>query len=374
MNDNTLETIKLLLKDSQKIQKDNRELSKQLVALQSENQKLTETLVNLEERLFELEQNQLSKSVAATSYATPSPSGEELERLLDLPLSRILDAYSELPQILETMCYPAAVSLNEEGDKPVLERNNQGNYWVIQLREQGFFLFPRPSSFMRIAALESMQKLFEIIGEMTSSGNYEFVLRQPAKLELLKRNRRWQLSENGKGLIQFGETPLEFQWQQEIRHMRDQYARFSKLLEEFGTSSLEATLLMHRRQQELEQRYGNVVSIIINTCMPMAYSIYKGPMLVPCNIIVASDKSLVVPAWDRGIPWETSVYAKFHSKVSKNMTRSRLNHPILPNQPYLKEINWENPHTWAIANSYEEASQIVSRLDGQWGSLEDKAN
>jgi hypothetical protein len=46
----------------------------------------------------------------------------------------------------------------------------------------------------------------------------------------------------------------------------------------------------------------------------------------------------------------------------------------LANQPYFKEITYlkeQKNQTWAIANSYEEASRIISLLNGNWGSLED---
>ena len=113
---------------------------------------------------------------------------------------------------------------------------------------------------------------------------------------------------------------------------------------------------------------------MINTCMPMAYAIYKGPTLVPCHVILTKGVCLVQPAWDRGVPWDTSIYAKSHSR---NVLRSSPDHPILANQPYFKEITYlkeQKNQTWAIANTYEEASRIISLLNGNWGSLEDCAS
>lgn len=364
MSDNTLDTLKFLLKDTRK-------LSEQFTEFK---QQLNDTIADLEDRIEKIEENQFN----AGAFAVGNSSHEEVEYLLDLPLARIVDIYNEVPQLLDIICRRVAVSVNDTSSRPILERNNQGNYWVFQLREQGFFLLPRFGSFVRMAALESLEKLFEIVGEIPSSGNYEFVVKQPAKLEVWKRNQRWQLASNGeknlKGLIQFGEVPLEFRWQQEIRQMRDQYQEFTKMLEKVGEAGLQATVMAQRWQQALEQRYGEPVSLMINTCMPIAYAIYKGPTLVPCNVVLTKSGSLVLPAWDRGIPWETSIYAKSHSR---NVLRSSPEHPILSSQPYFKEISYvkeQTIHTWAIANSYEEASEIVSRLEGQWGSLEDQDN
>jgi hypothetical protein len=237
------------------------------------------------------------------------------------------------------------------------------------LRSQGFFLLPRPGAFDRLAALEGMKKLFEAEGE--GAGSSEFILQKPAILSLIKRNDRWQLVE--KGQLKFGESPLGFRWQQELKTMQDQYQRLNTLLESVGEAGLDATLTAYRWLQHLEHRYGKPLSIMINTCLPIAYAVYKEAdnrsVLVPCNVI-AVGANAVLPAWDRGVDWESSIYAKFHSKDNRSVSRTDANHPYLPNQPYLKELNWESTHTWAIANDYTEAAAIVSKLDGHWGSLE----
>ncbi len=187
-------------------------------------QTLTQNMDALQERIAQLEDNQ--NFVRATSYIKDN-SHQESEHLLDLPLEKILDIYHESSQVLEPICKRVALSANN--DNLILERNAQGNYWVLQLADQGFFLLPRTAAFVRISALESMQKLFETEGETSNIENYQFVISRPAKLNLLKRNLRWQLLE--KGLINLGESPLEFRWQQEIRKIRQDYEKINSLLE-----------------------------------------------------------------------------------------------------------------------------------------------
>jgi hypothetical protein len=171
-----------------------------------------------------------------------------------------------------------------------------------------------------------------------------------------------------------GEAPLEYQWQQQISQITKEYEQFNKLLDARGTAGLDFTLTVQDWEQSLVKKYGELVTIAINTCMPIAYAIYKGPMLVPCQIMAGSNP-LVVPGWDRGIPWEASIYATYHSKLNKDYFRTPANHPLLPNQIYLKEINRETNHkwaiaTWAIAKSYDEATTILQKLVGNWGSLD----
>ncbi len=343
MDETTVNTIKLLIKD-------NRRLAEDLRQIKTEQEQLLD-------RLVRLEMNQQTLG---------SPQASVRDYLLDLPLTRILQVYHETPQLLEPLCYRVAINPDQSSQNPVLDSYHQGNYWVLQLRDQGFFLFPRPADAIRLAGLESLQQLFKTQGEQKTSSHFQFTVKKPAKLELLKRHQRWQLSESGN--LEFGEAPLEFSWQQELRGMREQFAEFNQHLQSVGEAGLEATITAQRWQQSLAQAYGNPVSIVINTFMPIAYVIYKGPVLVPCNIITGKI-CMVLPAWDRGLPWEQSIYAEFHSKSNKNVLRSRPDHPILPNQPYLIELKEESQHTWAIANSYEDASRIVTQLHGHWGPL-----
>jgi hypothetical protein len=344
MDNNSLDTVKFLLKDVGR---------------------LTAQIAELEAKVLKLEENR-SPLNAIDVNRYQYTLNQDNEYTLDLPLSRLLQVYGETPQVLEPAGYRVAMVLDYQGDRPILERNPQGNYWIIKLK-QDYLLLPRPGAFGRIATLESLSNLFQTDGKVSEFSPPEFVVKEPAQLELLKRQERWQLTQ--KGRIEMGTAPLEFQWQQEIQSLRDEYQKFNKLLKTVGEAGLEATITTQRWQQQLMLMYGPPVSLIVNTCMPMAYAIYKGPMLVPCNVITAKE-CLVLPAWDRGMPWETSIYAKFHSKHNKNVLRSRPDHPFLPNQPYLKEINWETNHTWAIASSYEDASRIVTRLQGNWGELD----
>jgi hypothetical protein len=306
---------------------------------------------------------QINKPISFPADAYPHLIIEPQRPLLDLPISKIIDIYHETPQILETYCQ--RVSLVSDQDK-ILEKNGVGSFWTIQLKDQGFYLLPRPESFSRFNSLPSFQKLFKSINENTPE-NYQFTLIAPAKLDLLKIGDRWLLTKPGK--ILFGQAPLDYQWQQEITSIRTEYQKFNKLLDTRGSAGLDFTLVTQYWQQALEKKYGDLISIALNTCMPIAYAVYKGPMLVPCQIFVGSN-ARVLPGWDRGIAWDASIYARFHSKRDKDLLRTPPDHPFLPSQIYLKEINWETNHTWAIAKSYEEATSIVQKLNVNWGSLE----
>jgi hypothetical protein len=342
-------------------------------------EQLQETIQQLQTEL-----NSLKKIVAnpppvsADAYlpllTNPAPS----QQILELPLSRVIDLYRECPEVLQAYVQRVAVDKKHfslEGyhsDQPLtFNVNSNGNFWVIQLGSQGHFLFPRPSDFKRFNRLDYLEQIFEKKQEINSNQD-EFELGKPAKLQVLKLQKDWRLEQ--KGEIIYEHAPLHHQRQQELTAIRQQYEDFNQNLATFGNSALEFTITAQYWEQSLIKKYGELVTIAINTCMPIAYAIYKGPILVPCQIL-GGNNPRVLPGWDRGVPWEASIYATHHSKLNKDYFRTPADHPLFPNQIYLKEINQDlNPTgalaTWAIAKSYDEASAILRKLIGNWGPLD----
>jgi hypothetical protein len=286
-------------------------------------------------------------------------------KLIDFPLSRVIDIYHEAPQILEAN--GCLVSLVSSAKNTIFELNNVGNLWLFQLRDQGFYLFPKPGQLQRTSVFDSFSKAF-IIENKKNENNGKFIVLKPAKLQVLKVDFSWQLIEPGE--IKFEELSLEFQWQQEIKSIRKEHEKFNQLLGERGYASLDFTIVSQQWEQSLTKLYGTVYKVFVNTCMPIAYAIYKDQILVPCQILMGTNP-VIVPGWDRGLPWEDSIYSQLHTSksTSRQEIRTFPNHKILPNQLYLKETNWKVNHTWAIAKSYEEATIILQKLNGNWQSL-----
>lgn len=345
MDASHLDILKGLLKDSAQI-KARQEL-------------LLGELADLENRLFHLENPQ--PGILGADEFRAYGQGEPTEILLDLPLNKLLEIYQEAPSILEPLCQRAALL----PDTDILERNALGNYWVLQLENQGFYLLPRPGDMKRLAQLESLEKLFELDG--AAQIREDFCLQRPATLQLLQRHRRWQLQE--KGSLAWGPSPLGWRWNEQLQSLRDQYAQLLDRAEEAGSAGLEALTRSQVWQQSLERRYGELVTLMLNTCMPLAYAIYKGPILVPCSITLG-DCPQVFPAWDRGLPWDSTPYGQSHGKLHKDYRRSPKDHSLLPDQIYLKETHHPQGHTWAIAKSYAEASALVAKLQDHWGPLD----
>ncbi len=311
--------------------------------------------------------------LSADAYPRLLTNSAPTSQCLGVPLSKIIDLYRECPQILEPVARRVAIDKdyfslesNSSAQHLTFHVNPNGNFWVIQLQSQGEYLFPRPSDFARINRLGCLDKIFAIERQDKSNSN-EFDLQKAAKLKVLKIHENWRLEKEG--MIVYGRAPLHYEWQKELEAIRNEYEAFKQCVTSYGDASLEFTLMAQRWQQDLEGKYGPLMSIAINTCIPISYAVYRGPVLVPCQLLM-SQKPIVVPGWNSAIDWHASVYAKLHSYRNIDINKTSPDHPVLPDQRYLRENNSLADHTWALAKSYPEASAILEKLIDKWGALD----
>ena len=311
-------------------------------------------------------------SISVDTHSQQIPNSVPTNTSLDVPLAKIIEIYREYPQILEP--YAKIVAVKNEHLLPKSTANNQllyfhvspyGPFWVIQLKDQGDYLFPRPSDFKRLTRLSNLPRIFAIKGEASDDYN-EFALLKAAKLKVLSIHKNWSLE--NEGMIAYGRTSPHYEGQKEVESIRIELEAFKHLVNNYGDASVAFILTAERWQQALEAKYGSLISITINTCMPIAYALYKGPILVPCQLLT-SHKPIILPGWDRGIDWSTSIYSKFHSTNNKDFFETSPSHPVLPAQACFREKKQISNHIWAIADSYPDASAILEKLINNWGAL-----
>lgn len=362
MDSTFIETLRFLVNDNKKLHAQFNELSTEL----KESNQDTEHVFG---RLDSLEQ-QNSTQGAVNTTLSPGSDNEPShnERLLDLPIERVIDTYSETPHLLEPFCSRAALRMQD--NVPILEKSAQGNYWVLQLRDQGFYLLPRPGAFVRITALESLNHLFAYEGDRPIDSNDEFYVKMPAELTLLRRHQRWQLET--KGFIRFGSAPLEFEWQLRLRKIQQDYQQIKDVLDTGSQANLKAEVAILDYKQRLQSNYGHPMRIFVNTCMPIAYALYRRPedqqpWLVPCNVRLTPGESRVTPAWDEGVPWDSTIIGLAHNANQTDILRSSPDDLRLPRQPFMVD---QTEQTWAIGADYEEASAIVFKLIDNWGPIQ----
>lgn len=361
MEDNILQTLQYLLKDSQS-------LASKMAQLQQEFTDIRSEITHLQE------QQQMRLSEGAFAAQAPENSQKLVEPLLlDIPLSQLMDLYREVPQVLTA--YATTVGVTEEtvlapDHTPViLKKNSGGAYWVIRLKSFGELLLPRPVSILRRRSLASLGLLYDIDGPQDSQ-IAEFVVVESAHLETLKRQQRWQLIQRGK--LKFGEVPEQFRWQEQLRQIAANHAQLQgehhqllELLTQLQHSNAAAQDLrawIQTCQQQSEMRYGKPERIFINTCNYQAYaSIKKGkrPQVLHCKIVPWVSQKLLP---DMDLTSEQEALAFQVSEVARTSTQ----HPLLPDQLYILDKNEE---TWAVASNWTEAENILNLLGGRQCNL-----
>ena len=349
------------------------QLQETITQLKTELNQLQETITQLKTELNTLKQIVSNQPpLSAIAYPQLPNNSAPINQILAIPLSKIIDLYRECPQILEPIAI--RVSLDKEhfpfesntNDLPLnFHVSPNGNFWIIQLQGQGEYLFPRPSDFKRLTRLSNLPRIFAIKGEASDDYN-EFALLKAAKLKVLSIHKNWSLE--NEGMIAYGRISPHYEGQKEVESIRIEFEAFKHLVNNYGDASVAFILTAERWQQALEAKYGSLMSITINTCMPIAYALYKGRILVPCQLLT-SHKPIILPGWDRGIDWSTSIYSKFHSTNNKDFFETSPNHPVLPAQACFREKKQISNHIWAIADSYPDASAILEKLINNWGAL-----
>ncbi|NCJ06384.1 hypothetical protein GS597_07640 [Synechococcales cyanobacterium C] len=303
-----------------------------------------------------------------------SPAGEgETQFLLDLALEQVLDCYQESPQLLSA--YAISTSLTSESlhnlqATPELAADPLGQYWVLRIQDGGEILVPRPRT-QNLARLNTLQQLFTVTGE-----GDDWCLQAAARVQTVQRCKRWQLQNRGQ--IQLGESALQFQWQQRLRRLEQEYQEIIQNQEQLqqllqtatqGDGGIQTKLSAQQRRSQLQKQYGEPRRILVNTCAPQAYAVYEQDTvfrIVPCNVDLSAAVQ-VMPATDQSIDWRNSMFGHFHRHETTEVTRARADHPYLPRQPYLCD---ESGQTWVMAENWEAAERVLVALKGNWMALD----
>jgi hypothetical protein len=299
------------------------------------------------------------------------PNAGLINKSLDVPLAKIIEIYREYPQILEP--YAKIVAVENENLLPKSNAIDQplyfhvspyGPFWVIQLKDQGDYLFPRPSDLKRITRINNLDQIFSIKKGATNDSN-QLILLNAAKLKVCRNHEDWHLEEIGS--IVYGTSSLPCESHKKIPNSINEMGKFKQPLINYGNSFFGVREIVMKLQQDLEDKYGPLNAIVINTCTFFAYAVYKDGVYVPCELLMSS-RPIVVPELDKVNHWNDTIYSKWHS--SSHITKTPRDHPLLPNQVFLLEKKGANDqHTWAIAKSYPAASTILEKLIKNWGPL-----
>lgn len=306
-----------------------------------------------------------ARNISYAKWVQESEFQSDRSQYVDLPIKKIIDIYSETPQMLQYCSKTASPKVVENA--VILERNSAGNYWVIELACQEFILLPKPTALSCIRNHESLNLLYQLIGEATTEASSTYWIESPAYLFQLTRHKRWALK--AKGAISCDKNPLYLNWHAQLASIQSRYveieAKLDKLVDE---NSHQANKKDYKSR--LAEAYGNPVNVFASTCAPQAYAIYhdstrQGMVLVECHVDV-SIQNAITPASDKGVFVGTSPFTLIHGGSNVNFRRSKAD-ARLPSQMCLLDADQQ---TWIMMKDYDDASKMLRLLDGWWGPLE----
>ncbi|MGL5806488.1 MAG: hypothetical protein ACRC11_13795, partial [Xenococcaceae cyanobacterium] len=182
------------------------------------NEAQEELLELVLQKLASIENNfeELTKSLAQGTYPIKLAKAIAITESLVIPkinpieisTSQLVETYNEAVNLLSG--YAIKVSVTAESYREpnsseiILETGDRGNYWVIatiEQKEQKYLLVPNGKITLNIHKLKTIQTLFQLEGE-SSSSEAEFYLQKPAILSLLPNGKQWRLEEQG--ILVFG--------------------------------------------------------------------------------------------------------------------------------------------------------------------------
>jgi outer membrane murein-binding lipoprotein Lpp len=183
-----------------------------------QNESQEELLELVSQKLASIENNfeELTKSLAQGSYPVKLANTIAITESLVIPkinaieisTSQLVETYNEAVNLLSG--YAIKVFLTAESYREpnsseiILETGERGNYWVIatiEQEQQKYWLVPNGKITLNVHKLKTIQTLFQLEGEHSSS-EAEFYLQQLAILSLLPNGRQWRLEEQG--ILVFG--------------------------------------------------------------------------------------------------------------------------------------------------------------------------
>jgi hypothetical protein len=128
----------------------------------------------------------------------------ELPPSLDVPVSKFIELYEDLPNILTAYAFDTTLSQETYRDATkgiFFERFPRGNYWVLPIglpADGNAWLVPNKFQFLSLDRLPSLNYCFDIVGDGDENNSRRYYLQKPASVKLQPTpSASWKLVERG---------------------------------------------------------------------------------------------------------------------------------------------------------------------------------
>lgn len=189
-------------------------------------------LSEFSDRLIQLERQVINQAEKQAQIPTVPPNNPQ-QRLpiLDLPIAMLVTLFNEAPQVLyaysEIVALDSRALLNESLEQVSLKPMVTGNYWVVCLGGDEYYLLPNIETFRRMTR-QGLRYLFDFQdeGEQVISS---LTLLRPAQVAYSPTDNEWLVKE--RGAISLNESSLHFKWQDNIETMKKQMLMLTNIIE-----------------------------------------------------------------------------------------------------------------------------------------------
>lgn len=194
--------------------------------------RFNDKLSQFSDRLIQLERQVINQANKQEHLPTVPP-GSPQQRLpiLDVPIGKLVALFNETPQVLyaysEIVTLDSRALLNESLDQISLKPMLTGNYWVVCLGADEYYLLPNIETFRRMTR-QGLGYLFDF-RDSSEQLISSLTLLHPARVGYAPAANHWLLQK--RGAIFLNQSSLHFKWQDNIETMKKQMLTMTNMIE-----------------------------------------------------------------------------------------------------------------------------------------------
>ncbi|MEG3436427.1 hypothetical protein V0288_04785 [Pannus brasiliensis CCIBt3594] len=151
---------------------------------------------------------------------------------LDFAVAEIIEIYNSVPKILTNKVVKVAVDpsrLSSDSKIPMLTEQKNGNYWIVLVEDDTYWLLPKHGIRINQFNLETVRSLFDC-QEYQLSEHGDFILLQPAEVTIMPDGKEWRL--DTKGILNFDPSYPAAESRARIQQARQEIDRLQSELAE----------------------------------------------------------------------------------------------------------------------------------------------
>jgi WD40 repeat protein len=221
---------------------------------------LAKLALQLEERLSFLEQK-LSSNLSQSELRHAKKVTGSVDLLTSFKVrvlpSELVEIYNYIPHFLFNLVISVSLTADSYRQKSkgelFLEKDKNGNYWVIATDDDKYWLFPKVNLKINSLMMTTFAALFKFQNESEAEIE-QFILLEPARVSRTYNGNSWKLEEPGE--LEFCERPPSSELLSELKRSREErqqiWFELKQLSQDFWQLKYFLEQLAKERQQDTQ--------------------------------------------------------------------------------------------------------------------------